>query len=126
MFMNLLALAFKQLYKEDSVNDIGTMKCEQIRISRTNVDPDVRKAYDNDRDFFISFVDSYITEAVLHFFGMEDIYSAPTRHVPPDIGGDVCAWMYTSFKQLIDELVAPNMSSAIKAMQGNNVIGKYL
>ena len=59
------------------------MKSEQTRIGRTSVDSDVRKAYDADKDFIVSFVDAYIVEAVLEFFGMEDVHSAPTKHAPP-------------------------------------------
>lgn len=45
---------------------------------RNNVDPDVRKAYDPDKDFGISFVDANIIEMICYYFGMETNLSTPT------------------------------------------------
>ena len=64
---------YKQLYKEDSENEPGMMMAEKICISRSSVDPDVRKVYDAGRDFVVSFIDAYIIEAMLEYFGMEDV-----------------------------------------------------
>ncbi len=120
MLMNFLMVFFKRLYKDDSTDQVGTMKAEAIRISRSNVDSDVRKAYDADRDFVLSFVDAYIVEAVLEYFGMEDVYSYPTRHPLPSDQQDDCAmkeWFSKHFKGLVEEMVAPNFHHVLNALR---------
>ena len=119
MLMNYLMTFFKKLYNVSSENEIGTMKAEQTRISRSSVDPDVRKAYAADKDFVVSFVDSYIIEAVLEYFGMEDIYSAPSKHVPPpDLSDHVALkeWFQEEFGRLVDEMVAPTYAATLSKL----------
>ncbi len=103
--MNLLQLMFRQLFKESSAQEIGTMKSVASRIQRTNVDLDVRKAYQADRDFTMTFVDAYIVEAVLHHFGMEDKFSQPSKNVPPTDPLKWKEWMTSEFHKLITSLV---------------------
>ncbi|KAH3840335.1 hypothetical protein DPMN_113782 [Dreissena polymorpha] len=59
------------------------MKYEATRIFRTSVNENVNENYDADKDFIVSYVDAYIVEAVLDYFGMDDPLSSPTRHCPP-------------------------------------------
>ena len=59
------------------------MRNEQIRIGRKDVNPDIKKAYNEDKDFFLAHTDGYIIVAICHYFGMEDINSSPTRHALP-------------------------------------------
>ncbi|XP_006814411.1 uncharacterized protein LOC102801398 [Saccoglossus kowalevskii] len=110
MQMNYLALFYKILYKEDSIQEMGTMRAEQQRIMRRSVKADVKNAYEADADFAISFTDAYITEALLEFFGMEDVNDIQTRNVPPPnlaSADDRREWMYTTFMKLIDQFVWP-------------------
>ena len=107
MMMKMMEVVFKQLYKDHSSNSPGTMKNEQIRIKRTNIDPDVRKVYDQDSDFFVSFVDAYIVVALLEFFGMEDVHSPPTKHIPPqDATPDAMKrWTKATMNTFVKEIV---------------------
>jgi hypothetical protein len=108
LLMNYVKLMFKQLYKSDSAMDMGTMKCEENRILRTNVNENVNDHYDADKDFIISFVDAYIVTAVVEFFGMEDVHSAPTVNCPPQQWPseyEKRVWMTRVFGQLVDRMV---------------------
>lgn len=84
MQMNFLKMAFKSLYKENSVGDRGTLSHLKNIISRTNVNENINTHYDADNGFFVSGVDRYIVECVLEYFGMPDINSAPTKHLQPE------------------------------------------
>lgn len=53
-------MAFKILYKENSVGDRGTLSHLKNIISRTNVNENINTHYDADKDFFVSVVDMYI------------------------------------------------------------------
>ncbi|KAG1653159.1 hypothetical protein GQR58_025784 [Nymphon striatum] len=57
-----------------AVCELGTLKCEAIRLLRTTINPNVNDHYDSDKDS-VSFRDSYIVEAVLDYFEMEDMYA---------------------------------------------------
>ena len=88
MLMNFLTMLFKMLYSQESVKDFGTLKCFQERISRSNVSEDVKNHYDADKDFTVSVINVYIMECVLEFFGMKDVNSEPTKHIPPTLNFD--------------------------------------
>lgn len=106
--MNFLeCVIFKRLYKEKSVTDLGTMKCEQQRIDRTNVKADAHKAYEADQEFFCSFVKAYIVEMILQYFGMEDINSQPTKHCLPSFQNqnDRSQWVRETIGRAVDEFV---------------------
>ena len=83
--MKYVSLIFKQLYKSNSETDVGTMKCEQNRILRANVNENVIEYYDADKEYIISFVDSYIVEAVLDYFGITKKQDRGCRFGCPDI-----------------------------------------
>ncbi|XP_069101608.1 uncharacterized protein [Argopecten irradians] len=107
LLMNFLICFNKILFKASSAKELGTLKCEVDRLMRTNFDEDVRKAYDADKDFIISFVDAHLVEMVRNFFGMEDIYSPLKKHVPPKFENDEVKkrWVFTTFGQLVDDLI---------------------
>ncbi|KAG1675542.1 hypothetical protein GQR58_014656 [Nymphon striatum] len=67
---------------EDCVGELGTLKCEAIRLLRTTINPNVNDHYDSDKDS-VSFCDSYIVEAVLDYFEMEDMYAVCTKIYGP-------------------------------------------
>lgn len=75
MQMNFLKMAFKILYKENSVGDRGTLSHLKTIISRTNVNENINTHYDADKDYFVSVVDMYIVECVLAYFGIPRLLS---------------------------------------------------
>ncbi|XP_070581644.1 uncharacterized protein [Ptychodera flava] len=110
MQINYLTLMFKVLYRDGSVLELGTMHSEQKRIMRRNVNEDVKNAYDADENFTVSFIDAYIVEALLEFFGMENVNSIPTKNVPPSTlcSREECRdWMEATMFKLIDKFVWP-------------------
>ncbi|XP_070532786.1 uncharacterized protein [Ptychodera flava] len=110
MQMNYLQVFYKVLYKENSVQEIGTMRSEQQRILRRTVTAEVQRDYDADAEFAISFIDAYITEALMEYFGLETTNSTPTRNRPPPdlVNADDCRmWMNSTFLDLIDQFVWP-------------------
>ncbi len=50
---------------------------------RKTVNVDMAKAYDTDRQFFLSIFKSYLVKAIMHELGMEDMASTPTTNLPP-------------------------------------------
>lgn len=107
MMMNYASLIFKQLYKSSSETDIGTMKCEQNRILRTKVNENINDNYDADKDFIVSFVDSYIVEAVLDYFGMTSASDVPKKNLPPPFNDsfEASAWAKEHLTAVVDTYV---------------------
>jgi hypothetical protein len=103
--MKVLSVAFKRLYDAKSCREIGTMKAEQLRIQRTTVSADVSNAYAADKDFFMSFVNSYIIEAILEYFNMEDTLSTPPMKTVPENSDDRLHWTQQHFKAIVQECV---------------------
>ena len=108
--MKYVSLIFKQLYKSNSETDVGTMKCEQNRILRTNVNENVNEYYDADKEYIISFVDSYIVEAVLDYFGMDTVNSVPGKNAPPKNKTEVADWVSRHFTAIVDQYVGQSLS----------------
>ena len=121
MLMNLLQVIFKQLFKDASEQELGTMKSAACRIQRTNIDPEVRRAYQADRDFTILFVDAYVVEAVLEHFGMEDRHTRPTKNAPPADPTEWRDWVFSEFGKIVRNLV---FSENQELEQQEPVVGK--
>ena len=85
LHMNFLKMCFDVLYRKDSVNDQGTLRTLQNKISRDNVDDDINAHYDAAKAFFVSVVDVYTVEVILEYFGMDNIYSEPSSHALPNV-----------------------------------------
>ncbi|CAC5410860.1 unnamed protein product [Mytilus coruscus] len=83
MLMDYLKMSLNITYKQESGQDIGTLKSLQDRLSRKNIGDNVNDHYEANKDFFISVTDMYIVECFLEFFWYGDKYSMPTKHVPP-------------------------------------------
>jgi hypothetical protein len=66
------------------VASVGSMNAANIRLKRKTVKKEVQNHYDHDKDFFLSFLKSYIVEALCDFFGIEEITDRPTVNVPDD------------------------------------------
>lgn len=105
MAMKLLGVAYKQLYNKDSGINLGTMKSAQTRIQRNSVDADVKNAYNADKDFFISFVDAYIVEAVCHHFDLLDTQSTPPVKVAPLEEDQQYDWAVHHFTEMVKSSV---------------------
>lgn len=60
--MNFLTLIFKVLFSADSFAK-GTLNAAKIKLSRKTVNADAKNHYDHDKDFFTSFLKSYVVEA---------------------------------------------------------------
>lgn len=123
LLMNFLQGFFDFLYSDKSAGDLGTLKCEINRVMRSQVDQDVKKAYDADKDFVIAFVNAYIVELVCERFGMEDHLSVPTKNIPPEFSSveEKKTWMNEVIGKLVDEMVWPKKIADIQ----NDVIGKH-
>lgn len=125
MNMNFLSVIFKELYNEGSGSNLGTLKSLQDRIARTNVKAEVKTAYNQDRDFFISVTDAYIVECLLTHFGMTDVLSMPTKHVPPtfDTEHEKLKWFYQVIGDMIKTFVFSKADEPLAAVA--SVQGKY-
>lgn len=123
LLMAFLHVTFGFLYSEKSSNDVGTMKCEINRVMRTQVKPDVKKAYEADKDFVVSFVDAHLVELVCEYFGLDDHLAVPTTHVPPTLetDDDKLQWTLEVFGDLVDTLAWPK--STCECSDSVNVIG---
>ncbi|CAG2251735.1 unnamed protein product [Mytilus edulis] len=94
--MNYVKLIMKQLFKDQSVNEMGTMKY------------------------------AYITEAVMTFFEMENPTSAPTinRHEPPSQftnDSEKKEWILSIFGDLVDKMVWCNESDTCRSYSEEEV-----
>ena len=106
--MNFLEqIVFKTLFKEESSQEIGTMKSEAARILRNNVSSDVRNHFEADKDIYISFIRSYIVQALLNWFGMLTIHDIPTKNIQTNLtdNNDMSSWVYSTIGTLIDDIV---------------------
>jgi len=101
MAMKLLSVSFKRLFDAKSSREIGTMKAEQVRIQRTTVSADVSNTYTADKEFFISFVNAYIVEAILQYFDMDDTLSSPRVKTLPDSPNERLTWTREHFRRII-------------------------
>lgn len=77
------------------------MKCEQNSILSTKVN----EFYDADKEFIVLFVDYYVVEAVLDYFGMETVNSVPENNLPPSNMAEVSDWMTRHFPAIADHFV---------------------
>jgi hypothetical protein len=100
--MNFLLLIFKSLFDENSFEK-GSMNAAKIRIKRKTVKKEVQNHYDHDKDFFLSFLKSYIVETLCDFFGIEEITDRPTVNVPDDPNGTNC--VQSKMDEFIDKYV---------------------
>lgn len=109
LLMNYLKVYFDYLYSDKSTRDIGTLKCEINCVMRTQVDCDVKKAYEADKDFVVSFIDAHLVELLCEYFGLEDHLSLPTKNIPPEFQSseERLQWVLNVFGQMIDKMVWP-------------------
>ena len=75
--MNYLLLCYNWLCLDKTESLLGTMKSQKIRLHRHQVKPDVKTAYDIGKEFFITFSNAYIIEAVMNYFNLTDVMSVP-------------------------------------------------
>ena len=78
--MNFLSLKYHRIYNVNNERESGTIEAEQDRIQRRSVKSDAKKAYYADKEFFGTFTDTYIIEAVCQYFDMEDNYIGIATH----------------------------------------------
>ena len=97
--MKFLSVCFKCLFNKDST-ETGTMKAEATRIQRKKIKEKVKDAYSVDKEFFISFTDAYIVEAVCQYFGLEDHLSVPHVYSAPYNAEERITWAKLHFKKL--------------------------
>lgn len=108
--MNFLEkIIFGTLWNKNGAVEMGTLKCEKERVIRNNVDPDVMKAYESDKDFVNSFTSSYIIEALMDYFGLTQRNDAPTQNIPPTFSNEMeqKEWVYDKIGEVVDEYVFP-------------------
>jgi hypothetical protein len=79
------------------------MNAAKIRLKRKTVKKEVQNHYDHDKDFFLSFLKSYIVEALCDFFGIEEITDRPTVNVPDDPNDTNC--VQSKMDEFIDKYV---------------------
>jgi hypothetical protein len=103
--MNFLSLIFKLLFSPDSY-DRGTLNAAKIKLARKTVNEDVKNHFDHDKDFFISFLKSYVVEALCDFFGMEGPDDIPTKNLPcGNMGEEQNVWIQSTLDDFIDHYV---------------------
>ncbi|XP_070547037.1 uncharacterized protein [Ptychodera flava] len=125
MLMNFQAMMIKHLYNEDSRIDIGTLSCEKTRLGRTQVNEDVKLAYDANKDFILSFTDAYIVEALMHYFGMSDLNSTPCINCPPAEWPNNTArttWIDKHIGSLVEKYVLAGGMEALQPKSSQNLI----
>ena len=98
MAMKLLGVVYKTLFDKES-SETGTMKAEATQIKRKEVKDSVKDAYSADKDFFLSFTNAYIIEAVCQYFGLEDHLSTPKVLAAPTEGRE--GWSIEHFKNVV-------------------------
>ena len=82
--MNFLdKMVFAPLWGDSGEDEIRTLRGEK-EDRQESVDKDPSKAYEADKVFFINFVSTYLVEAALDFFGMENRNDYPTLNQPPE------------------------------------------
>ena len=101
--MKFLGVCYKRLFKEGSLSELGTMKAEQTRIARTSVKKEVTKAYTPDKEFFVSYVDCYIVEALCEHFHLDD----PKQDIPsaPEDLQRRKEWAMAEIRKMVTQLV---------------------
>lgn len=109
MHMNYLKMVFKILFNSSSVQELGTLRSLQNRLSRTKIGENLNDNYENNKDFFISVVDTYIIECLMEYFGMENQLSVPTKHVPVEFTCDEekQSWFYSSVMEMFNKYIFP-------------------
>jgi hypothetical protein len=76
----------------------------------------------HDKDFFLSFLKSYIVEAFCDFFGIEEITDRPTVNVPDDPNDTNC--VQSKMDEFIDKYKCLKNSyilNPVEAQHGHNV-----
>lgn len=109
MMRFLEKIIFGKLYDKESDLEIGTMRCEAQRIHRNEIDPEVMKAYDADREFTISFYKSYVIEALMEYLGMENLNDIPADIPTPD-SRNVQEWISEKIGDFVDRYIFPGWS----------------
>jgi hypothetical protein len=105
--MNVLTMFFKVLYKEKCTQP-GTLAAEKVRLSRDNVHIDVKNHYEACKDLAISFVNSYIVEALCEFFGMDNAGSVPKKIKLPAKNGSAQQkqeWVKLHIGNFVDTMI---------------------
>ena len=105
MAMKLLAVIMKRLWTSSSGASLGTLRNLQLRTQRHDVNANVKKAYNEDKEFFLNFTNANIIEAICSHFGLADINSTPTCHVAPSDRDKWYEWALQEFRALIKSSV---------------------
>ena len=104
--MNYLnKMVFDTLWNKQGEEELGTLRGERERINRKSVDPDVAKAYEADKLFFLNYTSAHIVESALDFFGMDSRNDYPTKNQPPQDASPEQrkAWVYQAVGDMLDE-----------------------
>jgi hypothetical protein len=103
--MKLLAVIFKRLYNKDSKLEPGTMTYEQLSIQRKDVGPDVKKSYNEDKDFTVNYVNAHVIELIQHYFDIDDKDGLPRSKVIPEDPSKQYEWACDEFRAMITSSV---------------------
>ena len=97
------------------------MTCEANRINRKEVNPDIMKAYEADKDFFITFYRSYVVEGLMELLSLGDLNDVPPDCPSPNSEEHVRnAWSQEMLGKFVDEYVLPAWSGRGKQHQVNH------
>ena len=124
-WFQMLMAQLQLIFHKCTMRIVCRIWAEQCRISRENIKSDVKNTYDACRDFSVSFIDSYIVEATLEHFGMNTVYSTPTKNLPPTDATDPEKWMLSEFEQLVQHSVWPS-KGCYPAHKAPDVSGKSI
>lgn len=100
MGMKLLNVCFKRLWSTDTTG-LSTLHAQKIRLQRSDVKLEVKNAYNSCKDFFVSYTDAHLLEAILTYFNMEDVHSIPAEIAVPADGALLEQWAIEHFQSLV-------------------------
>ena len=117
--MNYLEkVIINSLWNDAGPLELGTLRGETERVLRKTFKTNVMLAYQADKEFVLSFFNSYLVEALMDFFGMEAENDPPTKNVPPDFDTpeEEKMWVTETLGTFIDMYVFCDLSG----IPGNN------
>ena len=120
---------FEELWNKDGRSELGTLHGECERVCRSQVDPNVIKAYDADKRYVSNYLNANMVEACMTFFGMDDRNVAPTIHHPPKFNDaqEQKVWVYEVFGTFVDKFIFPCWSGEDKqetVVEGITILGE--
>ena len=81
-FLHFFQMIFDDMYKSNSVGDLGTLYQLKCKLNRKDVNEKVNKSYHGCEAFFSTVLDGYVIYAAMEYFGMASASDSPSYDVP--------------------------------------------